>query len=351
MSKAATLELHDNGKYYVHWIDGRRTLRVSTRTSDLAEAQEWFGGWLLGQKQRADKKSETDLTFSEVWASYVKEVVVGTPSEKRMPAMTPRFEKAFGPLLVSELTQAHVDKYVANRRAGRMGKPAADSTIWLELTKVKAAVSHAVKRKRLPASARLEIDMPEPPEARDRWLRPDEFAKLVEAARAKRRGDRLSRIERFLMIAVETGARCRVIETLTWDRVDFETGVIHYRAPGDARSKKKRPSVPISKALRPVLERAYKERTGDLVLDAKRAVYMALVEVAEDAGVKGVSPHVLRHTAATWMARRGVPLWKIAGILGNSVRMVEEVYAKHSPDGLADAVEMISGNAPVALAA
>ncbi len=42
------------------------------------------------------------------------------------------------------------------------------------------------------------------------------------------------------------------------------------------------------------------------------------------------------------MARRGVPLWKIAGILGNTMQMVEQVYAKHSPDGLADAVEHIS---------
>ncbi|PSJ19179.1 hypothetical protein CVH10_24205, partial [Halomonas sp. ND22Bw] len=35
----------------------------------------------------------------------------------------------------------------------------------------------------------------------------------------------------------------------------------------------------------------------------------------------------------------------IAGVLGNTMLMVEKVYAKHSPEGLADAVENISGGA------
>jgi integrase len=351
MPAAPKLERHANGRYYIYWIEGRRTLRASTRTDDLTEAKRVFAGWLTGEHGKA-KTSDLGLAFSEVWAQYVKEVADGTASGKRMPAMTPRFDKAFGDLPVADIGQAHIDKYARDRQAGRLGKIAADSTVWLELTKLRAAINHAIKRKRVPATAKPEFDMPVgPPEARDRWLRQEEFAKLVQAAAARRHGGRLSRLERFLMIAIETGARCRVIETLTWDQVDLETGVIHYDRRGAARSNKRRPSVPISNALRPVLERAYAERTNNLVLDAERAVYMHLVETAKEAGVPGVSPHVIRHTAATWMARRGVPLWKIAGILGNSVAIVEAVYAKHSPDGLVDAVEKISGSHPLVLAA
>ena len=57
----------------------------------------------------------------------------------------------------------------------------------------------------------------------------------------------------------------------------------------------------------------------------------------------GISPHVMRHTAATHMARRGVPLWTIAKVLDNTIAMVEKVYAKHSPDDLREAVDTISG--------
>lgn len=42
---------------------------------------------------------------------------------------------------------------------------------------------------------------------------------------------------------------------------------------------------------------------------------------------------MLHHTAATWMAQDGVPLWTIAGFFGHSdTRMVEKHYAHHHPD-------------------
>jgi integrase len=31
-----------------------------------------------------------------------------------------------------------------------------------------------------------------------------------------------------------------------------------------------------------------------------------------------VTPHILRHTAATWLMQRGVPIWEAAGFLGMS---------------------------------
>lgn len=46
-----------------------------------------------------------------------------------------------------------------------------------------------------------------------------------------------------------------------------------------------------------------------------------------------VVPYTLRHTAATWIVQRGVPLWEIAGFLGHSdTCMVEKHYAHHHPD-------------------
>lgn len=53
------------------------------------------------------------------------------------------------------------------------------------------------------------------------------------------------------------------------------------------------------------------------------------------AGLRGVTPHVLRHTAAVWMAEAGVPMTEIAAYLGHSdSRITERVYARFSPDYL-----------------
>ncbi len=38
-----------------------------------------------------------------------------------------------------------------------------------------------------------------------------------------------------------------------------------------------------------------------------------------------VTPHVLRHTRATWLFQAGVDLWKVAGALGASEDMIRRV--------------------------
>lgn len=348
MSGSPTLEKHQNGRYYIHWLEGRRTRRVSTGECEMAEAKKFFGRWLLNEAHAASQPERAVVDFQTVWELYAEEMLPKLVSGKNTAASGRYLLQAFGDIQVSDIGQPLIDKYVRDRRSGRIGRPAMPSTVWLEVGKLKAAVNYAIKRKRLPASAKIEVEGLEAPEARDRWLRVEEFERILAEAETRREDGRLSRAERFLHIAIETAARRRVIETLQWDQVDLDMGVIHYHRQGDLRSKKKRPSVPISSRLRPVLERAYAERRTSYVLDTSSDIFHHIERIARKVGVRDFHPHVLRHTAATWMARRGVPLWKIAGILGNTMQMVEQVYAKHSPDGLADAVEHISaGRKPV----
>ena len=47
-----------------------------------------------------------------------------------------------------------------------------------------------------------------------------------------------------------------------------------------------------------------------------------------------VTPHTLRHTAATWLMQRGVPTWEAAGFLGMSPEVLQDTYGHHHPDHL-----------------
>jgi Phage integrase family len=47
-----------------------------------------------------------------------------------------------------------------------------------------------------------------------------------------------------------------------------------------------------------------------------------------------VTPHTLRHTAATWLMQRGVPVWEASGFLGMSPEVLQETYGHHHPDHL-----------------
>jgi integrase len=60
------------------------------------------------------------------------------------------------------------------------------------------------------------------------------------------------------------------------------------------------------------------------------------------AGLTGkVSPHTLRHTAATWLMQNGVPIWEAAGFLGMSAEMIDRVYGHHHPEHLAQAARAL----------
>jgi integrase len=59
----------------------------------------------------------------------------------------------------------------------------------------------------------------------------------------------------------------------------------------------------------------------------KRAVSLSKLEGK-------VSPHTLRHTAATWLMQIGVSTWEAAGFLGMSEKTLRDVYGHHHPDYL-----------------
>lgn len=56
--------------------------------------------------------------------------------------------------------------------------------------------------------------------------------------------------------------------------------------------------------------------------------------------MKNVTPHTLRHTFATISLQNGVNPYQVAGVMGDSLEMVLEVYGHHCPDYLQDAANL-----------
>jgi len=342
-----TLKKAESGVYYVHWCVARRTKRVSTRTHDLAEAKAFLGQWLLMEKGQAQKMPVALITLADLWAVYnAKHVRVRTAVPWRVQENWRTLAPYFGPLAVTAVTQDVVDSYIEARTAGSLGRRVLPATVRKELMTLRACLNWCASPKRhiiaitdIPA-----FDVPARSTPRERWLTTEEIRRLLAAASTTCGKDgRLSRSEGFLWLALETAGRLTALLELTWDRVDFEVGIVHLAVPGQRVTKKRRASVPISTALRPVLERLYQERTSDFVLgESKGGIWRPVQTVARRAGLTDVSPHVLRYTAATHMARHGVSLFDIAGVLGDTMATVERIYAKHCPDRLRSAVNSIS---------
>jgi integrase len=75
-----------------------------------------------------------------------------------------------------------------------------------------------------------------------------------------------------------------------------------------------------------------------------RSVRKGFASAVRAAGLeKAATPHILRHTAATWAMQHGGDIWQIAGYLGMTVETLQAVYGHHHPDYQADAAAAIAG--------
>ena len=177
------------------------------------------------------------------------------------------------------------------------------------------------------------------PSPRSRNLSRDEARSLMDAAHAPH-------VRLAIVLMLGTAARVRAILDLTWDRCDFDRGLITLRNPEDTTPRKGRAVVPMNGMVRAALSEAREgalsnhvlEWAGKPVLSLKKGMGTA----ARKAGLVGVSPHVLRHTAAVWMAEGKVPMDEIAQYMGHEdSRITTKVYARFSPDYLRKAANVL----------
>jgi integrase len=164
----------------------------------------------------------------------------------------------------------------------------------------------------------------------------------------------LRHIARFILIGLYTGTRAGAIATASPVQavgnsyVDLKRGIFYRLAEGKIPTKKRQTPVPLPPRLlahmrrwwgRKLIKRHFVEFNGEAVASVKTGFRRA----ARLAGVSGrVTPHTLRHTAATWLMQSGTDRWQAAGYLGMSVEMLERVYGHHHPEYLQAAVAAIA---------
>lgn len=348
------LKPNDKGIYEIRWSDNGRSQRLSTRTKNLAEAQQALAGFLTEAER---PENQPDLTVSDLLTAYLDEHVASHCTDTtRQTTICQWLRFGLGNLPADALTDRALRDYQDKRRRGVIGtrgtkgrrgrSGVGDATLRRELTTLIAAYNHGLRTRRLTAAQIPYIALPADSAPRDFFLTQSEANVLLKTARNQSDSDgRLTRADRYLHIALATAARKTSILELTWDLVDFDAGLIHYDQLPGARTKKRRVPVPIADWLLPTLERAYAEKTNAYVLDnnrdIRRGIEWLCKRVVDETGNEryfNVTPHSLRHTAATHMAQAGIGLFFIAGVLGDTVATVTRVYAKHSPDYLREAV-------------
>jgi integrase len=173
----------------------------------------------------------------------------------------------------------------------------------------------------------VRVALPAKGQPRDRWLTRQEVASILWACWRHREVQSIHR-------GPAKGQR----EGHSF--VDLEAQIFYRLAEGSRLSNKRQPPAPLPPRLLAHLNRwADKRLTSRFFVEWNgqpvRSVKTAFKTALRLAGVPGrVTPHTLRHTAATWLMQNGVDKWEAAGFLGMSVEMLDRVYGHHHPDHL-----------------
>lgn len=339
MPDYSLVKIATSPNWYIQWFEDGHSRRASTRTADRGDAETILAAFRL---VRADEPVD-DLTIPQAlewyWDSYAKALMRPDSVDLAIRYLKP----FFGVTMASNLSLAKQEAYAEHRRAAGAGS----ESIRRDLSVLSAALHRAVKYKKLDRLPPILTLTPAP--ARERWLTRKEVARLFrELHKRSDKSDewkRRAHVLLFCRLALYTGARTGAILDLTWDRVHFDTGLIDYRRPGRRATKKRRTVAPMTPALHRMLTHAKRRSNSSHVIswagERIDRVAKAANEAASRAGIKGFSPHVLRHTFASWAVQARVPIYSVGKALGQNVASTTERYAKLAPDDLLGVMEAV----------
>ena len=211
------------------------------------------------------------------------------------------------------------------------------NTMRHELSLVRTACNWAVDQRHIDAAP--PIKLPAMPETSVGHITKDEFRCFLE-------GCATPHIKLFAMLGVTTGGRKTAILEAKWDQVDFTRRILNLNPEGRRQNSKYRATVPLNDMIMPALEEARRAALTDSIIEHKGApckdIKKGFASAMRRSGVK-LHPHMLRHTAAVWMAEDRVPMAEIASYLGHrDINVTVRVYARYHPDYLREAARSLT---------
>jgi integrase len=322
---------------------GARTYEQQVRRSIMDGTCKAVEGLDLELKVEmpAAKPKPTFGSFAEQFLDYHR-TQVGPGTLKNYEAtIEHHFGPAFEGLRIDEIDALGVDKYVAEAAkkltAGTVNNHISQLNQILEKAQKWGMIEKAPKVSKIKKTEDDEFD----------FLTFEECEKLLEASKG-------TKWYPVFLVAVRTGLRIGELSALTWDDIDFENNRVRVsksygNVSGLGSTKSGRPrEVPLSWDARKALEELQETKRGKSVFGegdepmSHRSMAGALEKYSTIACGRKVSPHSLRHTAASHAIMRGVHLAKVKEWLGH--RNVQDTmrYAHLAPKVRDESIDLLA---------
>ena len=323
-------------------LDGGRQFGTGVSVEDVIGAQRALADYINRKhiEEASSGPRPTDkIPVADVLAIYAKDVVPRHAEPKRTKHALRRLGTFFKGKTLADINGPLCRDYESAQST--------DTTARRDLEHLRAAINH--HRREGLHDRIVSVVMPDKRPARERFLNRSEAARLLWAAYRHKRDLKeggfgvYSRrhIARFILVALYTGSRAQAVAQAALQKepgrayVDLEHGIFYRRPEGQRETTKRRPPVRLPKELLAHIRR-WKRNGARYVVEWKgqpvKWINTVFTAAVKEAGLEGVvTPHTLRHTAATWYMQSGLDLWTVAGFLGMTVQTLERVYGHHHP--------------------
>ena len=322
----------------------RETPRVQSRVGAERLEREILRRLEMGTKAAAPPAPTKAVpSLAAFWKTFLTTHVAvnNKPSEQATKTRIMRLYllPRFGRMKLDAIGPAAIDTYKADMtRDGYSAK-----TINNRLTVLRTVLMVAQRWEVLAADPRITLTRHRPPDMR--FLSFDEAPPLVAAADGQ--------WPVMVLLALNTGMRIGELIALRWDDLDLVVGRLRVRHSAwlgvvDLPKSGRERGIPLNKSSLSALVDGFHEREGLVFCDEKgdlltyRRCNYALERICRSAALPSVQWHALRHTFASHLVMRGMPLKAIQERLGHSSRAMTERYAHLTPNVRRDAVHVLN---------
>jgi integrase len=336
----------------VYWFirymgpDGKRHKeRAGTHKSDarnLLEARrvEIRSGTWVDPRERKRAEAVAGLTFSDFADRFLIDYAARCRSDHYKGIVT-LLKAHFGARLLKDISRADLDAFSAARLRGELGllttrkkaRKVTDSTLRKNLVALGTMFKAAVRWGLIDRNPAQDIRKPSEPRHATRYLSPDEWTRVQQAAPPWLRP--------MLTMAIATGMRLKEVVGLRWEDIDRKAGLLHVSEDSKTGTR----AIPMGRTVLAVLEGQVRHVRSPFVFvdeegspytskEARLRITRATIAVMEREKVQGATFHTLRHTAASIMVQSGIDLYEVQRILGHSTPVMTQRYAHLQPGHL-----------------
>lgn len=342
-------------------LDAGRQSATGCAEDETRRAEEQLAAYIAAKYQPVRRERDIEvINIADVLSIYYDDRSSAQADRTALERRLARLNEFWGGRMLADINGATCRDYVLWRNSVAGARR--------DLEDLRAAINHHAKEGY--HRGLVGVTLPPKSKPRDRWPTRAEAAQLLWTCYRSREiqvhgratspsltviTDRypLRHLVPFVLFGLYTGTRASAILAASFSRepgrswIDLNSGIFYRLADGQRETNKRQPPVPIPPRLLTHLQRWRTRRLvgSDLIQWnglPVRSIKTAFATAVRRAGLKGkVTPHTLRHTAATWLMQAGVDKWEAAGFLGMSVEILDRVYGHHHPDHLRAAARAI----------